>query len=153
MTSIIFMFLAHLVSIWNPTENFISEYWQWQTWQCHTLSAPHTPAHSIFFLSLGLNICLMDVCDDLFGLWSGLWRFVMWFVVFSATLFDEQFVRYTPLEKLSSNFVVNSTYEMDAQTNIWTERQKLYTARHKCRGVNTHLKAKLNEKRTITNAY
>ena len=86
MTSIIFMFLANSVSIWNPTENFISEYWQWQTWQCHTLSALHTPAHSIFFLSLDLNICLMDVCDDLFGLWGGLWLFVVWFVVFCGVL-------------------------------------------------------------------
>ena len=86
MESIIFIFLAHSVSIWNPTENFISEYWQWQTWQCHTLSAPHTPAHSIFFLGLGLNICLMDVRDDLFGFWGGLWLVVMWFVVFCGGL-------------------------------------------------------------------
>ena len=124
MTSIIFMFLAHSVSIWNPTENFI---WilAWQTWQCHTISAPHTPAHSIFFLSLGLNICLVDVCDDLFGLWGGLGLFVVvcgclwcglwcglccfvvvcgilwWFVVFSATLLS----RYLSFSLLNSSQV------------------------------------------------
>ena len=53
-------------------------------------------------------------------------------------------MRYTPLEKLSSNtvenFVVNSTYVTNAHTNEhtnrWTERRKLYNSRHKCRGYN-----------------
>ena len=59
-------------------------------------------------------------------------------------LSDERFVRYTPLEKLSrnsvKNVVVNSTNVTEARTNEptngRTERRKLYTPRHKCRGYN-----------------
>ena len=119
MRSIIFMFLAHSVSIWNPTENLIWILAVTNLTVSYPFCTPHShPQHFLpmfgseylfngcvwwFIWALGLFVVVCDVVCG--GLWCGLWWFVMFcgglwcFVVFSATLSNRRFPEVFPIQK------------------------------------------------------